>query len=228
MKINALTVCVNYADLLAMSIDRWAGSLASLTIVTDMADTATADLAKHAGAGLFRTDVFYERGAKFNKGAALEAARQAMPWSEWILFFDADIVPEREWSAKVDSCMCQPGSLYSARRRECIDPADRDRTDLPMILGDGVGVGYFQLFHSTDEHAQDVPLLDTTFTHAGVYDSLFMHRWHGSQRHLLPIVLTHLGPRDNWFGRGNVAAFDAMKAERQRRGGSYEHERIGR
>jgi len=226
MKINALTVCVNYADLLALSLSRWASSLASLTIVTDTRDTATASLAREHGVGLLQTDVFYEQGASFNKGAALEQARQQMPWSDWILFFDADIVPEPEWFAKVNGCMCQPGSLYSARRRECIDPADRDKPSLPVILGDGVGVGYFQLFHSTDPKVQETPLLDTTFKHAGVYDSLFMHRWHGSNRHLLPIVLTHLGPRDNWFGRGNVAAFDAMQAERKRRGGSYEHERI--
>lgn len=226
MKINALTVCVNYADLLALSIDRWRPHFDSLTIVTSLEDEATAAMAREHGCALHQTDAFTRDGATFNKGRAIEEARQRMPWQDWILFFDADIVPEREWFAKVSDGCCSPGTLYSARRFECMDATKIDDLTLPPINTDGVGVGYFQLFHTTDPHVADSPLLETCWKHAGVYDSHFMHRWNDRDRQLLPIRLVHVGERDNWWGRGNKQAFADMQAARREHGGKLDHERI--
>lgn len=223
MNIHGLTVCVNYADLLALSIERWAGSLASLTIVSDTRDSATKELAEQHGCRLVQTDVFYSHGATFNKGAAMEFARQQMPWQDWILFFDADIVPEPDWLSI--ATRATPGCLWSACRFDAPTPADIDRDDLKPIKTDGIGVGYFQLFHSADSKVQDSPLLETCWKHAGVYDCNFMHRWAGNERKLLPLRLVHVGERDNWWGRGNKSAFEAMQSERKRLGG-WQHERI--
>lgn len=223
-RIDGLTACVNYSDLLALSIERWATSLASLTVVTTTSDFATAELVERHGGRVFKTDVFTANGATFNKGAAMEAARQEMPWKDWILFFDSDIVPQADWR-KVAEPHLQPGNLYSARRYDAPTPEDIDSDRLKIITTDGIGVGYFQLFHSSDAKVQETPLLETCWKHAGVYDCNFMHRWTAKERHLLPIRLVHVGPRDNWFGRGNKADFEAMQAERKRLGG-WEHERI--
>lgn len=224
MSINGLVCCVDYSDLLALSIERWAHSLASLTVVTDTKDDETASLAARNGCRVFRTDVFYEHGATFNKGAAMEAARQEMPWKDWILFFDADIVPQAEWRTAAEPQL-KAGNLYSARRYDAPTPADIDSDRLKIITTDGIGVGYFQLFHSSDPKVQATPLLETCWQHAGVYDCNFMHKWSAKERHLLPIRLVHVGPRDNWWGRGNSAAFEAMQAKRKRLGG-WQHERI--
>lgn len=223
MKIHALTVCVNYADLLALSIGRWRESIESLVVVTDLRDEASAELARRHKCDLHQTDAFTRDGATFNKGCAIEEARQRMPWRDWILFFDADIVPEAGWIDKLSNC--QPGKLYSARRLECLNVQDIDSPSLPVIKTDGVGVGYFQLFHATDPHAQGAPLIETCWKHAGVYDSHFMHRWEDRDRQLLPLRLVHVGERDNWWGRGNKQAFQQMQDERRRLGG-IEHERI--
>jgi len=224
-RIHGLTVCVNYADLLALSIERWVHSLASLTVVTDLQDAATAALAEAHGCRVFRTNVFYECGATFNKGAAMEQARQQMPWQDWILFFDADIIPQADWISAADHWLV-PGNLYSARRFDAPTPEDIEAPGLRPITTDGIGVGYFQLFHSGDPKVQQTPpLLETWWKHAGVYDCNFMHRWNPRERHLLPIRLVHVGPRDNWWGRGNTEAFATMQAERKVRGG-WQHERI--
>lgn len=224
VKIHALTTCVNYADLLALSLARWVATLDSLLIVTDLSDEETVRLAEAHGVPVHRTNIFYQRGATFNKGAAMEEARQAMPWADWILFFDADIVPPEDWRQRLPEL--QRGKLYGPRRRECPDISQAHHTDLPYPPNDCIGVGFFQLFHSEDSHAQGVPLLETDWKHGGVYDSHFMHRWKTKDRVRLPFDVLHIGERDNWWGRGNKTAFNQMMAERKARGG-YQHERIG-
>lgn len=225
MKINALTVCVNYAETLRVSLPRWMPGLASLTIVTDPEDADTAALAEQYGARVHVTNVFYERGATFNKGAAMEEARKrTMEWADWGLFFDADIIPEDGWSLKLDEAEYPKTNLYSAWRHQCDDITQLDR-DWPRITHDGLGVGYFQLFHTADRAVRDEPVVETMWKHAGNYDNGFMRRWPVGNRKLLPIRLLHVGPRDNWWGKGNTAAFAAMQEERAARGG-WQHEHV--
>jgi hypothetical protein len=223
MKIHALTVCVDYADLLALSIDRWMATLDSLLIVTSHEDEATIELAHKHKASVYRTQAFYEDGATFNKGRAMERARKSMPWHDWILFFDADIVPPVDWREQLGELA--PGNLYGPRRRECPDVSQMERGDLPYPPNDCIGVGFFQLFHASDAKVQADPLLETDWSHAGIYDSHFMHRWSHQERKQLPFDVLHIGERDNWLGRGNKTGFAELMAERERRGG-YQHERV--
>lgn len=225
MNIHAITVCVDYADLLAYSIPRLAPHLASWTVVTSSADTETQALAREHGLTCRVTDVFYERGAAFNKGAAIEEARLALPGDDgWLLLVDADIVPEAGWFERVAAHGCEPGNLYSAWRYQCETPDDIDDPRCPRIDGDGLGVGYWQLMHRRDPLAQ-VPV-PVYWKHAGVYDCEIKNRWDRRRRKELPIRLYHLSERDNWFGRGRKAEFEAMMDERRRRGGKWDHERI--
>lgn len=160
----------------------------------------------------------------------MEEARLRMPWEDWILFVDADIVPPVGWADIVYALKPRSGILYSAWRHQCDDPNDLDRT-WPMIRGDGIGVGYWQLFHADDPAVYtgaNPSLIETHWLHAGNYDNGFMHRWPRGRRKIIPgLELLHLGTRDNWWGRGNRKAFDAMIVERERRGGKWGHERIG-
>lgn len=226
MKIRALTVSVNYADFLALSIERWLSGLESLTVVTDMLDTATEELCRKAGAQLFRTNAFTRNGAIFNKGAAMEEGRQAYPFEGWQLFFDADVIPPLDWKERVEAAKPQAGNLYGCRRVECQDLSKIDDPRLPLAPHDVPGVGFFQLFHASDPVVQKTPLLDIHWRHAGNYDSSFLHLWPREKRKEVPLRLVHCGSRDNWFGRGNSIAFDEMQAERKRRGGRWDHEVI--
>lgn len=219
MTIHGLTVCVNYADLLAQGLDRWLAGLASLTVVTDLDDEDTANLIG-SRCRLHKTDVFYASRATFNKGAAMEQARRLMPWGDWILFFDSDIVPPTDWIEQARNARLTAGVLYGAKRWQA---GSIDDDGSPAIPGDGIGVGFFQLFHSGDPRAS-APL-ETCWPHAGNYDNEFMHRWPEYRRWLMPFRVAHVGERENWWGRGNRTAMDAMRAERHARGG-YQHERM--
>lgn len=245
MRIHGLVVSVNYADCLALSIGTWQQSLTSLTVVTDSKDTETAALAQRFGANTFITDVFYERGAKFNKGAAMEAARKVMPWQDWCLMFDADVIPEPHWLAVLEGANITPGALYGARRfqaavsikearqqlaerrlMEFIKQGARPIADAPC---DG---GYFHLFHTSDPVVQVPPgadLLETCWSHAGVYDSKFKMRWPGDKWKVSPVQLVHIGERENWTGRGDREGMKQLLADRAKRGGgwaSVEYERL--
>lgn len=240
MKIHGLTVCVNYADFLTLSIERWKKGLVSLTIVTDSKDVATAALATKVNANLFQTDVFYERGAKFNKGAALEQARKLLPWEDWFLFFDADVIPEPHWKLVLENFAPSPGALYGAVRYQSSDlskeigeqgqrflfPASSIIRDAPC---DG---GYFHLFHTSDPAVRVEPgadLLETCWSHAGVYDSKFKMCWPGEKWIVSPVQLLHVGERENWTGRGDREGMKKLLQDRFKHGGgwaSVEYERL--
>lgn len=220
MKIHGLTVCVDYADRLEKSAERWIDGLDSLTVVTDLNDQATVALAANIGCRLYQTNVFYEHGAAFNKGAAIEGGRVLMPWTDWVLFFDADILPPKDWKRRVIEAKPQPGNLYGCHRT----------IDGKRVSGDGIGVGFFQLFHSTDPIVS-VPdgedLIDTRWKHAANYDNAFMHRWPDERIRDIGFDVEHIGETGNWGGLKSGLTADAIRAERAMRGGVMDHERIG-
>lgn len=226
MRIHGLTVCVDYAEFLAVGISRWMAGLDTLTVVTSATDVTTGTVARASGARLFSTNEFYLDGAAFNKGRAMEAARLTMPRGDWHLFFDSDVVPPVDWAHRAAN-VCIPGSLYGCLRYDAT-PDAMDDTGQPKCAFDVPGVGYFQLFHSEDPVVQVTPLLDVHWTHAGNYDNRFMDLWRARRIPVktVPFRVAHIGERENWFGRGNRAAFEAMKAERAARGGRWDHEQI--
>lgn len=228
MKINGLVVCVNYSDYLSIGISRWYNYLHTLTVVTDMQDDETLDLVdRYPGVRIHRTDAFYRDGAVFNKGRAMEEARKEMPWGNWILFFDADVVPETDWYLGMSRATLAECNLYGADRYQAIgmQPIDDDAFQhlkrIPDAPCDG---GYFHMFHSSIKDQSEM-FLESNWPHAGVYDTHFMRRWLPRNRRTLPIRLSHIGPMMNWCGRGNTEGMNKLLAERRRLGG-YFHERM--
>lgn len=220
MKINGLTVSVNYADLFEKSLSRWTRGLDHLLVVTSPADAATQGLCDNWGIPYYPTDAFYRNGAAFNKGLAISEAVEACHWIEdaWQLLFDADIVPPSDWRDIVEAARPQPGILYGATRQ--LESGERfsDRSEIP---------GYFQLFHGSDPNVQRKPLLDTSWRHAGGMDSEFHQRWLGNRKRWLDMTLIHQGePGMNWHGRGNYEATAKMLMERIRCRGIGKDERI--
>ena len=237
MTINGLCVCVGFAPLLARTLCAWQESLDDLVIVTTPDDRATLDLCQHARVRVHMTRVFYEGGAAFNKGAALEEARAAEYPPEglkpsggyaadWLLLFDADVLPERGWR-RVAECAV-PGCIYGAHRYQAPIEGIDDRSPLRAWIDalcpteDGLdgcpilGVlpdevpGCFQLFHPSDPLiAQRTPVIPTDWSHAGDYDTEFCRLWPAERRVRLPIRLLHLGePGTYWHG---VAPRDEAK-----------------
>lgn len=203
--LRGLTVSVGYADLLAITLPRWARRLEECVIVTAPHDLDTQRVALASpNCRLHITDAFTRHGAVFNKGLALEEGFELLGRHGWILAFDADIVlPD----APLPLEGIVPGNLYSAPRRILKDPKkwhsgyDWQRAKLHQEQG---MPGYFHLFHADDPHIQELPYGDLTYSHAGGSDGFFQSRWEPERKIWLPTEVLHLGPVDcNWFGRAS-------------------------
>jgi len=237
MKIEGLTVCVDFADYLAATLPRWAKSLDQVVVVTAPRDQATQHFTRRFDNVLtVTTDVFWDRGADFNKGAGLNVGLAECHATEWVLAFDVDVLPPWDWRDTFVQAEPKRGILYGAKRAQTEFTTrgwvPDDWSDLP-ILGDRQVAGYFQLFHGDDPEARSRPLFEDDWRHAGNYDTSFQDRWGAGSRMdrkiFLPLVLAHLGlPQVNWYGV-RPDALDKLahhREERRKRAGRYDHERI--
>jgi glycosyltransferase involved in cell wall biosynthesis len=228
MKINAITVCVNYADYLANSISRWKQGTDALVVVTTPEDEKTIDLCEKNSVFVHTTNIFTANGATFNKGAALVEAIERSEifapfmYAEWCLFFDSDIVPPEGWRDKVEAFRPTPGYLYGAHRFE---------QSTFKVYPDGELAGYFAMAHVSDPNMHRRPLLQTDWLHAGGYDSEFQARWHRPVPYDRRVwfnnfTVMHQGePGRNWWGRAHPELMDAMNERRARKPG-FDEERI--
>ena len=145
---NGLVVCVNFWDLLAITLPRNARFFDEVLVVTTPDDYRTQSV---VGAGppnvnVYCTDVFTKNGATFNKGAAVEEGLDVLGREGWLCLFDADIVipsvgsvtirstgsvPWKSggtWPIQIDSMddiaeeYLTPEFLYAPRRRNLLDP----------------------------------------------------------------------------------------------------------
>lgn len=193
MRIDGLVTCVgkDYCSKLREAMPIWRETLDSITLVTEPGDPA-----EHTSARSIATDVFTRYGAQFNKGAALSYLYQIARPSEWVLVFDADVKPPRNWRDSLN--FIEKGYLYGAKR---VGQLPQDP------------IGYFQLFHAKDPRAGRSPLFDCRYTHAGCYDQNFLEMWPKQRRQILGIDLEHLGAkRTNWFGpRAEKLMMDKLK-----------------
>lgn len=214
IEIDGLVVCENYSDYLCQCIENWKKSLRSILVVTSNRDIDTHNLVEMYELDIFKTDVFWERNAKFNKGAAISQAYNSRQWDDWVLFFDADIKPPDNIASMIGCPIV--GNLYGANR--VLENGEK--------INESEIVGAFSLFHSSDKNAKIRPIVDVHWSHCGNYDSRFQGRWDADRKIKLPIEVTHLGaPFENWCGRGNAAAMKSLWEKRARNRG-YAHEKI--
>ena len=94
--LRAVTVCVDYAKTFAKCLAYNRHHFSEYWVVTSGSDRETQDLAIQYDCRLHVTGVFYDRGAKFNKFAALEQCLDAMGREGWLALLDADVAWPRE------------------------------------------------------------------------------------------------------------------------------------
>ena len=199
---KSIVVCVEFDDLLAITLPRNARRFERVLVVTSLTDEATQHVVSGVPNGeVYATDAFYRQGAAFNKGLALEEGFDVLGREGWLLVWDADIVmPDR-----MDLANVEIGSLYSPRRRMCRNVAEyQGQTDWTRwpIQGDLEHAGYFQLFHADDPALRDRPWYGIDWRHAGGCDSDFQAKWPAHRRLRLPFEVLHLGVEHvNWHGR---------------------------
>lgn len=206
MKINGVVCCVNYVPKLVHCLQVWRDTLDTLVVITTNDDKLTQRLCLANGVKYHCTDMFYANGAAFNKGAALSEAIEVCGLRrDWILSFDADILPYPNWRTHVAKCV--KGSVYGSHRYYVPEngPFALDRT---QKLESTYPIGFFQLFHAEDPViVKRATVFDMCWPHAGHYDTAFTKLWHVRRRILLDIPLRHIGltGRD-WAGIGQQPA----------------------
>ena len=213
MKLSAITVCVDYSEHLSQSLCRWRDGVDNLLVVSSPGDGDTITMCQENGVQCLQTNCFWMNGAKFNKGLAISQGFLTMlpklRQDDWVLFFDADIIPEESWREKIRLETLDPSCLYGAWRHD-----ERGK----KINDPGV-CGWFFLANMQSPGMQKQPIMPVEFYHAGCYDSVFADRWPQDKRKVLPLHLTHLGETwENWCGVGNSAAMEELlKGRRQGR-----------
>lgn len=206
---RALTVCVGYDRLLAITLPYTLRHVDELLVVTSPNDQPTEHLVRSypdARVRLFQTAAFWAENARFNKGLAVELGFEELGRRGEILVLDADVV--------LPHVMPLPdpvaGCLWSPQRRILDDPSAFDDgiewCALPLgpEAENGEHSGYFQLFDAADPAiAHKRPWYGTRWKTAGGCDSEFSWHWPHSRRRRPNFDVLHLGkPFANWDGPG--------------------------
>jgi hypothetical protein len=229
MRIEAVTVCVDYADFLEVTLPSMRAAVDDLVVVTAPSDRRTRELCRREEVRAVITTAMHDHGRRFSLGAAVDAGLRALPLTDWTLVIDADIVLPSGIHRTLQYLKLDRDKLYGIDRVHCRgwDAARRFTTlprqvrgaEVPFLRDFPVGArismpelgylpcGYFQLWNAAATGYRDYPI-SASGTAAGS-DMMHSARFPRQYRELIPeivgIQLETDGPDDpvgvNWCGR---------------------------
>lgn len=204
--LRAIMVCVDYADLLSITLPYNRHHFSEVCVVTTPTDHETQAVAEANSAHVYATTAFYLDGAAFNKWRALEEGLDCFGREGWLCIMDADVM----WPTLAPVHEPEIGRLYTPRRRMFEDvtqevPQEVDWHRYPLHRQEREFAGYTQIFHGSDPHLGPAPWHQTNWRHAGGADSFFQQKWPESHKIRPAWEVLHLGPAGtNWAGRVGV------------------------
>lgn len=200
--IKAFVVCVDYGDLISITLPHNQHHFESMVLVTTPSDQLTISVCEKYGVECIQTSVFYDDGALFNKWKALNLALSQRA-SGWTCLLDADIL-----LPKTIDFDFQKDNLYVPRRRVVVDASlyqpysDCEFFTFPLSRPDEEFAGYCQIFHSEDPCVGPHPWHQQNWRHAGGADSFFWMKWPNNKRIRPNFEVLHFGQDGlNWGGR---------------------------
>lgn len=203
---QAVMVCVDYSDLLTITMPYNKHHFEQVHVVTSSADVKTQQIAAQYGAQVWITDSFYADGATFNKFRALEESLDRIGRQGWLCLMDADVL----WPRELPDFGRQVGYLYTPRRRMFLDvtkpvPHESQWKQYDLHRQEVEFAGYSQIFHASDPGLPPAPWHQTNWKHAGGADSFFQMLWPNEKKIRPPFEVLHLGPAgENWCGRASI------------------------
>lgn len=176
MRLEAVTVCVDYADFLdavapfnAPLLDRW-------IVVTSSTDHATQHVCRRHGLQCLISDEHRKNGDTFNKGRLIERGLHHLSADSWRLHLDGDICLPSRFRRLLDQAHLDESSIYGADRVMIRGFAAWQR-----LLASGWLQGQTRRY----PYAVDVPagfsLGDRWASEAGYVPIGFFQLWHGGQ-----------------------------------------------
>lgn len=198
--VEAVTICIDYADFLADAVAANRPTLGRWIVVTLPRDEATHELCRKHDIEIAHSseERIHAYGSKWNKAALMNDGIERCEGDGWLLSLDADIMLPGNWR---DGLELDRRCLYAARRRIFMTRSDWKHgvghTEAWMKTPRDHACGYFQLFHPS----HFIPF-DEGWQDASEYDLVFRDQWLPENIHLLPFEVAHLGPTvKNWAGR---------------------------
>jgi len=218
-KLEAVVVCVGFADFLDLTLPWNMKHFDKYVVVTSSEDKDTQEVAKKYGATIVISDRYKENGAKFNKGKLVNDAMKVLDYDDWVLFTDVDILLPTNLREEFNKRIWNPGILYYASRlhtppfgvyewvteyqknealAKTLKFCDPNTNQKPW--------GYFQLFNCRAQvlKGKGRNVCSEDFTSAGGIDKHFEELWPPSRQALAPFSIIHMahGPMGgNWTGR---------------------------
>jgi len=231
VRIEAVTVCVDYSDYLAETAAQNRGLLDRWIIVTSRTDEATVDVCHRLNLECIRTDDFVMNGSTFNKGRGIDRGLALLGHDDWLLHLDADIALPTDFRESLLDADLDTECLYGADRHMLSSWEDwqawkkagstrsyhcyQQLTKWPVgarwtdIRYGYVPIGYFQLWHESADTRKGVRLRRYPEWHSNAAraDVKFALQWDRRRRQVLPeVIVAHLesgvSPMGaNWNGR---------------------------
>ena len=229
MKIEAVTVCVNYSDFLAHTLPHTKQHFDRIVIVTDTKDEATRRVCEFYNVMCVQTDVFYENGNKINKGRGINEGLKHLDMDGWVVHLDADIYLPPLTRSILEKIELDKETIYGIDRMMCPSyEAWMKFMDNPKPLHEGwiyvhtgafpIGVriaeykgngyepiGFFQLWNPKASGVLEYP---NEHGEVDRSDVMFAKKFRRSKRQLLPeIISIHIDSEElpamgkNWAGR---------------------------
>jgi hypothetical protein len=227
-KLEAVTVCVGYADFLSWTLPFNKAQFDRLIVITTPDDEETQAICEYWHVECIKTNAFYEGGDSFNKGRGINEGLKLLDKTSWVLHFDADIFLLPRTREILNLLPLDPQSVYSIDRLNCKSFGDFARyisnperhhgnngmmgmnafekgARLLNLDRDGyVPIGYFQLWNPIASGVLSYPIEHGT---ADRSDTLFAYNWLREKRHIIPeLICVHLESEAcqmgaNWQGR---------------------------
>lgn len=200
---KAILVCVDYADVLNLTLPYNRHHFSEVMVVTTPEDSATIQCAEANNCRIHTTRTFYEEGAIFNKWKSLEEALDVFGRYGWLCIMDADVF----WPKQIPDYSREVGCIYTPKRRmrESVTAPIPDEVDwgqYPLHRNHTEWAGYTQIFHANDPHLGSPPWHQTNWKHAGGADSFFQKQWPNNRKKRPPFEVLHIGEAGaNWCGR---------------------------
>jgi hypothetical protein len=229
MKLEVVTVCVNYADFLAHTLPSVCTQVDNMVVVTSPKDKETQALCSFYGVRCIQTNVFYEDGDVFNKGKGICEGLKQLDMDGWVVHMDADIYLPPTTRKALDNVPLDPCKIYGVDRLMCQgyekwvkfiqNPKPIHSSGYLVHLGyfpvgarlvkykdPGQGyepIGFFQLWNPKGSNVYEYPKKHGA---ADKTDVIHAKKWPREKRELLPeVVVIHLATTQkigaNWNGR---------------------------
>jgi len=218
MKIEAITVCMNYADFLAHSMPLNKPHFDNWIVVTEPGDRHTQDVCRYYGVNFLTTYSAELHKNEFHKGVCVTEGIEKLEKSDWLILIDADTILQPNFRQVIEELNINDEldktCLYTIDRvrfesfdewmefhtRPTFNLGNRPR-DGRFCLPNFVPTGFFQMWN-----VKETGILQYIhqWVKCGGEDIRFSYLWPRNKRIFIPeTTCYHIssGPECNWTGR---------------------------